>query len=101
MRRKRIYGRRRKRTPILNTKSEVTEFAAKKGATEVGKAGLLGNAGKVASRAAAPVGVASLLYGFYKSGQKHSSGKAVKGQESFMDKATTEQGKKGSIWGKK
>ena len=28
--------------------------------------------------------IASTLYDFYKSGQKHSGGKAVKGQKSFM-----------------
>ena len=39
---------------------------------------------KVGGRIAGGLGVAQLGYEAYKSGQKHSGGKAVKGQKSFM-----------------
>ena len=57
-----------------------------------------GKATKVASKIAAPLGVAATLYDFYKSGQKHSGGKARKDQKSFM--ADTKKKTK-FIWNKK
>tara|TARA_R110000751_G_scaffold168017_1_gene273864 strand:- start:689 stop:922 length:234 start_codon:yes stop_codon:yes gene_type:complete len=47
---------------------------------------------KVIKRAG-PVGVATTLYDFYKSGQKHSKGKAVKGQKPFMKNALKKTGR--------
>ena len=42
---------------------------------------------KIISKIAAPLTIAATLYDMYKSGQKHSGGKAVKGQKSFMEDA--------------
>ena len=42
---------------------------------------------KVGGRVLGVTGVASTLYGMYKSRQKHSGGKAIKGQKSFMTEA--------------
>tara|TARA_Y100000361_G_C10872236_1_gene194789 strand:- start:46 stop:486 length:441 start_codon:yes stop_codon:yes gene_type:complete len=42
--------------------------------------------GKVAGRALGAAGVATTLYDMYKSGQKHSGGKAVKGQKTGIIK---------------
>mgnify|MGYP003120341329 FL=1 len=38
-------------------------------------------------RRAGPIAVAATLYDFYKSGQKNSGGKAVKGQKPFLANA--------------
>ena len=57
-----------------------------------------GKATRVASKIAAPLGVAATLYDFYKSGQEHSGGKAVKSQKSFMEDAKK---KTKSIWNNK
>ena len=54
--------------------------------------------GRVAGRALGVAGVGSIMYDFYKSGQKHSGGKAVKGQKSFMADARK---KTKSIYNKK
>ena len=51
-----------------------------KPAKEIAKKGLK----KIVSKVVAPLAVATTLYDMYKSGQKHSGGKAVKGQKSFM-----------------
>ena len=42
---------------------------------------------KITGKVIAPLGVGATLYDMYKSGQKHSGGKAVKGQKSFMEDA--------------
>ena len=42
--------------------------------------------GRVAGRALGAAGVATTLYDMYKSGQKHSGGKAVKGQKTGIIK---------------
>ena len=61
--------------------------------TKVAKKG----AGRLAGGPVATL--AGMAYGAYKSGQKHSGGKAVKGQETdIVEKAKKEQG---SIWDKK
>jgi|TARA_R100000935_G_scaffold29796_1_gene50122 hypothetical protein len=56
-------------------------------------------------RRAGPIGVATTLYDFYKSGQKNSKGKAVKGQKAFLKNAKKSTGKivkkKKSIYKKK
>ena len=57
--------------------SKVSKFV--KGVKKVGKKAL-----KVGGRVAGGLGIAQLGYEAYKSGQKHSGGKAVKGQKSFM-----------------
>ena len=58
----------------------------------------IGLSGKIISKIAAPLTVAATLYDMYKSGQKRSGGKAVKGQKSFMEDAKK---KTKSIWNKK
>ena len=52
---------------------------------------------KVGGKIAGGLGVGATLYDFYKSGQKHSGGKAVKGQKSFMEESKK---KTKSIWDK-
>tara|TARA_R100000544_G_C2217515_1_gene55449 strand:- start:159 stop:392 length:234 start_codon:yes stop_codon:yes gene_type:complete len=63
----------------------------------VNKKGVLKSvAKKVATkviRRAGPLAVASTLYDFYKSGQKNSGGKAVKGQKSFMKNSLKKTGR--------
>ncbi len=63
----------------------------------VNKKGVLKSAIKKAAtkviRRAGPLAVASTLYDFYKSGQKHSGGKAVKGQKSFMKNSLRNTGR--------
>ena len=53
---------------------------------------------KVGGKIVGGLGVAATLYDMYKSGQKHSGGKAVKGQKSFMEESKK---KTKSIWNKK
>lgn len=61
-------------------KKGMLKAAAKKAATKV-------------IRRAGPIGVATTLYDFYKSGQKNSKGKAVKGQKPFMKNAMKKTGR--------
>ena len=61
-------------------KKGMLKAAAKKAATKV-------------IRRAGPIGVATTLYDFYKSGQKNSGGKAVKGQKPFMKNALKKTGR--------
>jgi hypothetical protein len=61
-------------------KKGMLKAAAKKAATKV-------------IRRAGPLGVATTLYDFYKSGQKNSGGKAVKGQKPFMKNALKKTGR--------
>ena len=79
-----------------NLKSAGKQFATKapkKGLGKLATGVVKRGAGRLAG---GPAGiVASLAYGAYKSGQKHSGGKAVKGQKSFMAESKK---KTKSIW---
>ena len=75
-RRKRIYGRRRKRS-VFKDKSEIIKTAVQEGVIG-GVEKLSGTGSKLLSkvgRVAPGVGLAATLYGFYKSGQDKSGGK--------------------------
>ena len=86
---------------LKNTKIQDAKFGARQGygldknlrmgkgfsktariASRVGQ--LAKGAVRVASKVAGPIGLGLMAYDAYKSGQKHSGGKAVKGQKSFM-----------------
>tara|TARA_R100000995_G_C3440352_1_gene102979 strand:+ start:12 stop:785 length:774 start_codon:yes stop_codon:yes gene_type:complete len=61
------------------------DLVSKKPTSTLGRVANIGKkALKAGGRFAGGIGAASMLYEAYKSGQKHSGGKAVKGQKSFM-----------------
>jgi hypothetical protein len=61
------------------------DLVSKKPTSTLGRVANIGKkALKAGGRFAGGIGAAGMLYEAYKSGQKHSGGKAVKGQKSFM-----------------
>ena len=73
-----ITGDKASTTPKYNTPKTSKVVKALKNTQQI-----LKKAGKII----APIGIATTLYDFYKSGQKHSGGKVNKGQKSFMSDA--------------
>jgi hypothetical protein len=66
------------KTPDMGTKASSRLSNVARGFTK---------AAKVGSKLLGGLAVGATLYDFYKSGQKHSGGKAVKGQKSFIAEA--------------
>ena len=62
------------------------EWARFEKAHEAANRAELKKVGRVAGRALGAAGVAATMYDMYKSGQKHSGGKAVKGQKTGIIK---------------
>ena len=90
---------------LAHHKEYMADKAALKGAKKVIKKTVGGNIAKVASRALGAVGVGATLYDFYKSGQKHSGGKAgdPSAKSAFSGGKTWSESKeagKSDIWGK-
>ena len=69
---------------LAHHKEYIASEAALKGAKQGVKKVASKSISNIAGKALGGLGIAATLYDFYKSGQKHSGGKAVKGQKSFM-----------------
>ena len=91
-RRRYMHGKRR-RSPILQStvKENIGSFAAKKGGMEAVKDAIGGvshaaskRIGSTLSKSILPIGIATTMYDFYRSGQEHSGGKVNPNQRSFM-----------------
>tara|TARA_Y100001963_G_C6535314_1_gene333015 strand:- start:80 stop:607 length:528 start_codon:yes stop_codon:yes gene_type:complete len=91
-RRKYMHGKRR-RSPILqNTvKENIGSFAVKKGGMEAVKDAIGGvshavskRIGPTLAKSILPIGIATTMFDFYRSGQEHSGGKVNPNQRSFM-----------------
>lgn len=81
---------------MAGSKKEAAAAAGKKGALGTLKRAakkILPKIAKGAARVTGAAGVATTLYGFYKSGQKNSGGKAVKGQKPFLKNSLKKTGR--------
>ena len=76
------------KTPGYESKAKtkmVKDLVSKKPTSTLGRVANIGKkALKTGGRLAGGLGLVAMAYDAYKSGQKHSGGKAVKGQKSFM-----------------
>jgi hypothetical protein len=81
---------------VPSNKKSAAAAAAKKGALGTVKRAakkIIPKIAKGAARVTGAAGIATTLYGFYKSGQKKSGGKAVKGQKPFLKNALNKTGR--------